>query len=74
MFKGLFDLQSRFDKIDSNGDPLVLLNQAIDWELFRPDLEPLRARERKSSAGRKPYDLVLLFKMLVPSPPPVRQV
>jgi len=65
MFKGLFDLQSRFDKIDSNGDPLVSLNQAIDWDLFRPDLEPLRARERKSPAGRKPYDLVLLFKMLV---------
>lgn len=65
MFKGLFDLQFRLEKIDRNGDPLVALNQLIDWELFRPDLEPLREKERKSGAGRKPYDLVLMFKILI---------
>jgi IS5 family transposase len=65
MFKGLFDLQSRLQKIDSNGDPLAVLNQVVDWELFRPELLPLQAKERKSNAGRKPYDLVLMFKILV---------
>jgi len=65
MFKGLFDLQSRLQKIDANGDPLVVLNQVVNWELFRPDLEPVRDRERKSPAGRKPYDPVLMFKILV---------
>lgn len=65
MFKGLFDVQSRFAKIDSNGDPLVILKQAVDWELFRPELEKVRDKERKSNAGRKPYGVLLMFKMLV---------
>jgi IS5 family transposase len=65
MLKGLFDLQFRLQKIDKNGDPLVILNQVVDWELFRPELESLRPDERKSNAGRKPYDPVLLFKMLI---------
>ena len=57
MFKGLFDVQSRLAKIDSNGDPLVLLKDAIDWELFRPELVKIHEKERKSNAGRKPYDV-----------------
>ena len=65
MFDGLFDFQSRLDKIDRNGDPLVALNNAVDWELFRPELEATRERVRKSTAGRKPYDAVLMFKTLV---------
>ena len=65
MFKGLFDVQSRFSKIDFNGDPLVILKQAVDWELFRPELSKVRKKERLSNAGRKPYDVVLMFKMLV---------
>jgi IS5 family transposase len=65
MYSGLFDLESRFEKIDANGDPLVGLNRIIDWELFRPDLEPIRQKERKSGAGRKPYGLILMFKILV---------
>jgi len=65
MFRGLFDVQSRLQKIDANGDPLVILNRVVDWEMFRPDLEPLRARDRKNNAGRPAYDVVLLFKMLV---------
>ena len=65
MFKGLFDLHFRLQKIENNGDPLTVLNQVVDWELFRPDLEPLRQKERKSNAGRRPYDLILLFKMLI---------
>ena len=65
MFTGLFDMQTRLAKIDKNGDPLVVLNEAIDWERFRSVLAPLRERERKSSAGRKPYDVILMFKALV---------
>ena len=65
MFKGLFDVQSRLAKIDSNGDPLVVLKEAVDWKLFRPELEKLREKERKSNAGRKAYDVILMFKMLI---------
>ena len=65
MIKGMFDVEFRLEKIDSNGDPLVALNQLIDWEMFRPELMKLRDKERKSNAGAKGYDLVLMFKILV---------
>lgn len=65
MIKGLFDLHDRLKKIDKTGDPLIRLNKAIDWELFRPDLELIRQKKRKSNAGAKGYDLVLMFKILV---------
>jgi IS5 family transposase len=67
MQTGLFDLEFRLDKIDSNGDPLKKLNDLIDWELFRADVETARDKdkERKSTAGRKPYDAVLMFKILI---------
>lgn len=65
MQTGLFDLEFRLDKIDANGDPLKKLNDLIDWEMFRPKLKAVRQGQRKSAAGRKPYDAVLMFKVLV---------
>lgn len=65
MIKGLFDLDARLAKIDSNGDTLAQLNASVDWELFRPILQRLRDKPRKSPAGRKGFDLVLMFKVLI---------
>ena len=67
MFQSLFDLQARLDKISDNGDPLTAINKVVPWEMFRPELENIRNDEpaSKSAAGRKPYDRVLLFKMLI---------
>jgi hypothetical protein len=65
MQTGLFDLEFRLEKIDANGDPLKKLNDVIDWEIFRAELEAARDKERKSPAGRKPYDAVLMFKVLI---------
>lgn len=65
MFRGLFDIQFRLDKIDRNGDPLVGLAQIVPWEDFRSALTPLRKKPRKSVAGAKGYDLVMMFKILV---------
>ncbi len=62
---GMFEMDNRLGKIDSNGDPLVKLNEVVDWEMFRPELERVRQKARKSNAGRKPYDAVLMFKVLV---------
>lgn len=65
MQPGLFDWQNRFEKLDKNGDPLVKLNKVVPWDSFRPALEILRSGEKKSNAGAKPYDVVLMFKVLI---------
>ena len=62
---GLFDTEIRIDELRRCGNPLEKLNEYIDWELFRPQLETIRNRKRKSNAGRKPYDVVLMFKILI---------
>lgn len=61
---GLFDLEFRMRELDKCGDPLAPL-AGIDWEVFRPELEVIREKERKSNAGRKPFDVVLMFKTLI---------
>lgn len=65
MQTGLLDWQIRFKQLDNGGDPLPRIQTMIDWQLFRPLLEVVREKERKSSAGRKPFDVVLMFKVLI---------
>ena len=65
MQTGLFDWQTRFEQLDNGGDPLVKLNEVMNWEQFRRRLEKVRDKERKSLAGRKPFDVILMFKILI---------
>lgn len=67
MQTSFFDLDNRYAAISKSGDPLERLNAVIDWELFRPVLEEIDEKQqpRKSNAGRKSTDRVLMFKMLV---------
>ncbi len=65
MIDGPFDLHFRLQKIDKTGDPLIRLNEMIDWEIFRSELELIRKKKRKSNAGAKGYDLVLMFKIII---------
>lgn len=65
MQTGLFDWQTRFEQLNNGGDPLVKLNEVVNWELFRNDLQQVRDKARKSNAGRKPFDVVLMFKVLI---------
>jgi transposase, IS5 family len=58
-------LDSRLAKLTEMGDPLVKLNLLINWENFRPELNRIRQKERKSNAGARPFDLVLMFKILI---------
>lgn len=64
MLNGLFDVLDRLATIDRHGDPLVQLSALIDWERFRPLLDAARPPAHVGAA-RRPYDPVLLFKMLV---------
>jgi IS5 family transposase len=61
---GFFDLNDRLKKLNER-DPLISLNELIEWEDFRATLETIRIKKRKSKAGRKPFDCVLMFKALI---------
>jgi transposase, IS5 family len=65
MQNSLFDLQNRYASLSKTGDPLERLNAVIDWEIFRPIVERMDKKVRKSQAGRKPTCRILMFKMLV---------
>jgi len=60
-----FDLDNRYQSLSRLVDPLEVLNRSIPWETFRPALKKAFKKSKKSNAGRKPYDLVLMFKVLV---------
>jgi hypothetical protein len=65
---GFFDLSDRYASLDARKDPLVEIDAIVPWEEFRPTLERVwrkPAAERKSRAGRKPMDAVVMFKTLV---------
>jgi len=65
---GFFDLSERYASLDAKKDPLVEIDAVVPWEEFRPALERVWRKpdaDRKSRAGRKPMDAVLMFKTLV---------
>lgn len=62
---GFFDLDNRYAQLSKLNDPLEELNRIIDWNLFADLLAETTTKPRKSEAGRKPFDRVMLFKMLV---------
>lgn len=65
MIDGFFDVDNILAKLDSKGDFLQRLNETVDWEEFRPLLREVRAKVRKNNSGRRPFDEVLMFKILV---------
>lgn len=63
--QGFWDVEQRYEKLEQKQDLLVRLNEIIPWQEFRPLLKQLHEKPRKSKAGRKPIDVLLLFKMLI---------
>ena len=63
-----FDLSDRYPSLDAKKGPLIEINAVVPWDEFRPLLERVWRKpdeDRKSRAGRKPMDVVLMFKALV---------
>jgi IS5 family transposase len=63
--RGFWDDQQRVAKLQEKKPVLKRLADSIPWESFRPLLDKGYAQERKSNAGRKRIDPLILFKMLV---------
>lgn len=64
--RGLFDEQEQLEKLSKLKDPLEKLSDRIDFETFRETLNGIYEKtNRKSLAGAKPFDYVLMFKILI---------
>ncbi len=65
---GFFDIANRYAGLDAKNDPLVRINSIVRWEDFRCRLEAAWRKppeERKSNAGCKPWDAVVMFKAII---------
>lgn len=61
----LFENAQTLESLSKQGNPLDFISKMIDFEMFRPILEcKLQTDERKSNAGRRPIDPVLMFKVM----------
>jgi len=64
--KGLFDEQYTIERLSAIGNPLEKISNVIDFEAFRSTLESkLLNTEKKNNAGAKPFDVVMMFKILI---------
>ena len=63
--QGFWDFSERHQKLSQQKSFLVDLDELVSWETFRPILESLYDKPRKSPAGRKPIDVIVMFKLLV---------
>ena len=62
---GLFDSMERLARIDAMGDPLINLNNIMDWGIFTPVLAQLPQPEPKGPGGRPGFHPHFMFKILV---------
>ena len=60
----LFAEETQLERLSKLGDSLERL-KVIDFESFRSILTEGMKKERKSNAGRHPFDNVMMFKVLV---------
>lgn len=64
--KGLFDEQFTIEKLSEIGNPLEMISKVVDFENFRTTLESkILNTQKKNNAGAKPFDLVMMFKIMI---------
>ena len=68
---GLFDANDRLEALSAKGDPLEAIDALVPWESLRADIEAVVLTPqdaKKSKAGRKPIDAMVMFRMLIQAP------
>jgi IS5 family transposase len=65
---GFFDADKWLAAISAKGDPLEMIDRVVPFESFRAEIEAAvltPADAKKSNAGRKRIDVIVMFRMLV---------
>jgi transposase, IS5 family len=65
---GFFDVARRYAGLDAKQDPLLRIDALVPWEGLRGRLGAVWRRpaaKRKSKAGRKPWDAIVMFKAII---------
>ena len=64
--RGLFDEEETHQKLSDIGNPLEKISKVIDFEMFRDSLEAKMLNcDKKNNAGAKPFDFVMMFKIII---------
>lgn len=64
--RSLFDEQEAQEKLSVIGNPLEKISSVIDFEFFRTTLEEgILNKDKKNNAGAKPFDVIMMFKILI---------
>ncbi|MFY0664573.1 MAG: hypothetical protein JXQ97_08105 [Natronospirillum sp.] len=61
MQPSFFDQDRVLSKLDKLNDPLLKIDEIVNWEGFRLTLEEIRPKYDKQKGGRPPLDVVLMF-------------
>jgi hypothetical protein len=62
---GFFDVEERLSRLSDLGDQLEAYAKAVDFELFRPELEAALAYADGAKGGRPPFEPLIMFKIRV---------
>ena len=62
---GFFDVDDRLKRLSDLGDRLEAFRAAVDFELFRAELNVALGYSNGSEGGRPPFDPMMMFKILV---------
>ena len=62
---GIFDVHNRLARLSEIGDQLEAFGRVVDFEVFRPELTAALNYRSGAHGGRPPFDVVMMFKVLV---------
>ena len=60
---GFFDVDDRLRRLSDLGDQLEAFRVAVDFEMFRPQLDAALAYSDGAQGGRPAFDPVMMFKI-----------
>jgi hypothetical protein len=63
--RGLFDVDDRLKRLSDLGDQLEAFGVAVDFEVFRPELNVALAYPDGAQGGRPPFDPVITVNILI---------